>query len=324
MMKQELTDEQLSILCGEALTEKPNQEETQEEWNRFAQRHHIMDVPTSQTGGSMEQHRTNPSRIRTLVIAIGTVAAAMLLGWFLWPSSPSAPAAEDYFCFYKATNAPSQVKETINNGTCRVETPPATIKCVTLADGTQVTLSANSALVYPVTFDGKPSREVELEGEAHFKVTHDAHHPFEVKAGGMSTQVLGTSFVVKAYQAEKPMVSLIEGRVKVTADDTSIELQPGQTGKVGNDGIVVAKTNIAEVTDWMNGDFVMDDTPLATALETIGIWYNKTVVSKQRDRTAKRIHFRFSRSASIEEVVEALNELHIAKLKMEKNRIEVE
>ena len=322
-MKQDFTDEQLSILCGEALTEKPSQEETQAEWNRFAQRHHIENVPTSQVGEPMAQHRKRHFRVRTQAIAIGAVAAVVLLGWFMWPSSPSASATDDYLCFYTATSAPSQVKETVNNSTCKVETPPATTKLITLADGTQVTLSANSTLLYPVTFEGKTSREVELKGEAHFKVAHDAHHPFRVKAGSMSTQVLGTSFVVKAYQAERPMVSLIEGRVKVTAGDTSIDLVPGQTGKAGKDGIVVTKTHAAEVTDWMNGDFVMDDTPLATALETIGAWYNKTIVSKQRERMAKRIHFRFSRRASIEEVVEALNELHIAKLKITKDRVEV-
>ena len=77
-----------------------------------------------------------------------------------------------------------------------------------LADGTQVWLNANSRLIYPTAFKGK-NREVELQGEGYFKVAHDAHHPFIVKAGDMQTCVLGTEFNVNAFDQNHPHVTLV-------------------------------------------------------------------------------------------------------------------
>lgn len=50
----------------------------------------------------------------------------------------------------------------------------------TLSDGTAVTLNAGSRLKYDNRF-GIYEREVQLEGEAYFKVTKDSNRPFTVK-----------------------------------------------------------------------------------------------------------------------------------------------
>ena len=48
---------------------------------------------------------------------------------------------------------------------------------VVLSDGTEVFLNSDSRLAYPTVFKGK-ERVVSLEGEAYFKVTKDAKHPY--------------------------------------------------------------------------------------------------------------------------------------------------
>ncbi|WP_462267192.1 FecR family protein [Mucilaginibacter sp.] len=86
---------------------------------------------------------------------------------------------------------------------------------VTLADGTQVWLNSGSKLKYPETFTGA-KREVNLVGEAFFEVKHDNAHPFIVHSGKLTTQVLGTSFNVKAYSADPVMkVEVVTGKVGV-------------------------------------------------------------------------------------------------------------
>ena len=85
---------------------------------------------------------------------------------------------------------------------------------ITLGDGTQVLLSANSRLIYDKDFTDK-KREVTLVGEARFSVAKDANRPFIVRTEQIQTQVLGTVFDVKVYPQTIPDVTLYEGKVEV-------------------------------------------------------------------------------------------------------------
>ncbi|GEM_PF-798506 len=83
-----------------------------------------------------------------------------------------------------------------------------------LADGSQVTLSAHSSLSYPAAFTG-PRREVCLHGQAFFKVAKNPAQPFLVYTDKLLTTVLGTSFLVTAYDNQESTVAVREGRVAV-------------------------------------------------------------------------------------------------------------
>ena len=223
---------------------------------------------------------------------------------------------------FSEVTSPKQVEQTLKDGYCVVSTPAATTTLVTLSDGTKVMLNANSTLEYPASFDDAEVREVRLKGEAHFEVTKNPHRPFVVKAGEMQTQVLGTIFDVKAYRKDAPKVTLMEGKVKVSNADTEVEMRPGQTATLQSDKIVVSKAS-PSASDWLEGDFDMDQVTLAEAMSDIGAWYNKTVVFQSQSNMDKLIHFRFSRRASLQEIITALNEMGVAKVRMEKGKIMV-
>lgn len=223
---------------------------------------------------------------------------------------------------FSEVTSPKQVEQTLSNGYCVVSTPAATTTLVTLSDGTKVMLNANSTLEYPASFDDAEVREVRLKGEAHFEVTKNPHRPFVVKAGEMQTQVLGTIFDVKAYRKDAPKVTLMQGKVKVSNADTEVEMRPGQTATLQSDKIVVSKAS-PSASDWLEGDFDMDQVTLAEAMSDIGAWYNKTVVFQSQANMGKLIHFRFSRRASLQEIITALNEMGVARIKIEKGKIMV-
>lgn len=85
-----------------------------------------------------------------------------------------------------------------------------------LNDGSVVTLYPNSSLRYPGKFTST-RREVYLSGEAFFKVTRDTHRPFTVYASEIVTNVLGTSFNIRAVDKEKDIVvSVKTGKVSVS------------------------------------------------------------------------------------------------------------
>lgn len=150
---------------------------------------------------------------------------------------------------------------------------------VVLPDGTKVWLNAASRLKYPVAFTGS-DRLVELEGEAYFETTKDAHKPFIVKAGDLKVQVLGTSFDIMAYKDEKHThTTLISGAVKVASEKESKLLQPGQQAvmntNAGNIGVNTVNTD--EVIAWKNGYFSFRDADIAAVMRQLERWYDITV-----------------------------------------------
>ena len=271
--------------------------------------------------GESSSRKVSKARILTWITASVAVAASLFLFIFRSSQEISQPTEFSMELFSEVTS-PKQVEQTLSDGYCVVSTPAATTTLVTLSDGTRVMLNANSTLEYPASFDDAEVREVRLKGEAHFEVTKNPHRPFVVKAGEMQTQVLGTIFDVKAYRKDAPKVTLMQGKVKVSNADTEVEMRPGQTATLQADKIVVSKAS-PSASDWLEGDFDMDQVTLAEAMSDIGAWYNKTVVFQSQANMGKLIHFRFSRRASLQEIITALNEMGVAKVRIEKGKIMV-
>ena len=323
-VSENVSDARLSQIFGEALGDEPSKEETLAAWEAFEKKH----ISSEEEHLSFEKEsivknekKVSKARILTWITASVAVAASLFLFIFRSSQEISQPTEFSMELFSEVTS-PKQVEQTLSDGYCVVSTPAATTTLVTLSDGTRVMLNANSTLEYPASFDDAEVREVRLKGEAHFEVTKNPHRPFVVKAGEMQTQVLGTIFDVKAYRKDAPKVTLMQGKVKVSNADTEVEMRPGQTATLQADKIVVSKAS-PSVSDWLEGDFDMDQVTLAEAMSDIGAWYNKTVVFQSQANMDKLIHFRFSRRASLQEIITALNEMGVAKVRMEKGKIMV-
>jgi ferric-dicitrate binding protein FerR (iron transport regulator) len=84
---------------------------------------------------------------------------------------------------------------------------------LTLADGTEVMLNADSELELPTKF-ASDIREVYLDGEAYFRVSENEAKPFFVHSNGSVVRVLGTAFSVRAYPEDQQVQVVVEeGRV---------------------------------------------------------------------------------------------------------------
>ena len=334
-VSENVSDARLSQIFGEALGDEPSKEETLAAWEAFEKKHisseeeHLQKAEDElsekkiedEIGGESSSRKISKARILAWITASVAVAASLFLFIFRSSQEISQPTEFSMELFSEVTS-PKQVEQTLSDGYCVVSTPAATTTLVTLSDGTKVMLNANSTLEYPASFDDAEVREVRLKGEAHFEVTKNPHRPFVVKAGEMQTQVLGTIFDVKAYRKDAPKVTLMQGKVKVSNADTEVEMRPGQTATLQADKIVVSKAS-PSASDWLEGDFDMDQVTLAEAMSDIGAWYNKTVVFQSQANMGKLIHFRFSRRASLQEIITALNEMGVAKVRMEKGKIMV-
>lgn len=182
---------------------------------------------------------------------------------------------------------------------------------IILPDGTKVWLNAESSLHYPSRFTGN-ERVVELDGEAFFKVSKDAEHPFIVRTHRLTTQVRGTSFNFRAYGNEPNHVTLVEGSVAVglTGQPETHTLTPGHDATLDPQGIIrVQAVNVEPVIAWTEGYFYFEDLPLSHIMTELGRWYNLTIHFQETKSMNYRFNFWANRKASIESTIEQLNQL---------------
>lgn len=152
-------------------------------------------------------------------------------------------------------------------------------KNIRLADGSFITLNANSKLLYSRDPVHTTNIKIHLQGEAFFSVTHREHpgeYPFRVQTADGTVRVLGTEFVVSTRD-DKTQVVLEEGSVEVSLDKEVRDepeqaiLKPGQLAEFDslNDTLVIRKVNTEVYTSWRTRKLIFDRTPLPDVLKRI-------------------------------------------------------
>ncbi len=93
---------------------------------------------------------------------------------------------------------------------------------VALPDGSSILLHPSSRITYPDSFGSK--REVTLWGKAFFEIVKQPDAPFYVYANEMITRVLGTSFLIEAFEDDPHFsVEVKTGVVSVSAAEKVAE-----------------------------------------------------------------------------------------------------
>lgn len=169
----------------------------------------------------------------------------------------------------------------------KLSAPAAKLQQLTLTDGTQVTLNAESELKYPDTFDGR-TREVYLTGEAFFEVTKDAKHPFIVHTDKLDIKVLGTGFDVKAYPNDQlTEATLLHGSIQLSLKsqpESPILLKPAEkfilTHASANTGGIAATKEAYRIVPLS----YLNTTDTKTLVETA--WMNNKLLFKDQTFSA--------------------------------------
>lgn len=153
------------------------------------------------------------------------------------------------------------------------ETQIAQTQTIVLPDDSQAILNAKSELVYnKKTWDEQ--RDLELKGEAFFKVSKGAKFTVHTSAG--MVQVLGTQFNVK--QRENYFeVQCYHGVVAVTYADKTIKLSKGKSFKVVNGGIQVVDDLVTQTPSWLDEESSFEKTPLSLVVSELERQYDLKV-----------------------------------------------
>lgn len=186
---------------------------------------------------------------------------------------------------------------------------------VELSDGTKVWLNAGSKMAFPARFSGS-KREVFLEGEACFDVTHDKSNPFFVNTREVIIRVLGTKFNVSDYEADKEITTvLLEGSVSLRENKginffgEEVILKRHQRALFSKAGLstkVYEEANPEIFTAWTEGWFTFYKEPLGNILKKVERYYNVQVVGTNLFQSDDLISGKLDLKDSIEDVMKVL------------------
>lgn len=163
---------------------------------------------------------------------------------------------------------------------------------ITLTDGTEVNLNADSHLKYPVAFTGN-SRTIYLSGEAHFKVAKNPSKPFIIHTQKTDTRVLGTVFNLKAYPEEsRELLTVEEGKVQFSAKSNpkkQLILMRNQQGIINAEGKLNQESVYAVAySGWKSAKLIFNDLSLAEISVLLNREYNIQIDTKNKSLRKKR------------------------------------
>ncbi|SFW37562.1 FecR family protein [Chitinophaga sancti] len=160
---------------------------------------------------SMDAPQKPVRKLRSWYVAAAAVLIALVATTVMWFTLDKPDHSAYRKLVAKAEKKKVAFIESINKGR-----KPET---VSLPDGSSVILQPGARISYPSCFTGKCHRQVFLSGAAFFEVKKNIE-PFVVYANEMVINVLGTSFMVRAYD-EDTLVS-----VAVKTGKVAIAIQP--------------------------------------------------------------------------------------------------
>ena len=215
-----------------------------------------------------------------LLIIIGVTAL-----FYLWPAAPVT--------YSTVTNPSGQTRQ------------------LQLPDGSKVWLNAATTLRFANTF--KEHRQLQLDGEAYFDVSHDSNHPFTVETGGIRITVLGTRFNISSYgSAHLTTVSLLQGKVKVVnAEKELAVLKPNtqlewekSTGKS-----TIKPIDTTAVVAWKAGRLVFHGQPLNDIVQTLERWYGVHIHILNPSAGNCRYYMNFDSAMPLKDLLPLLSEV---------------
>jgi len=185
-----------------------------------------------------------------------------------------------------------------NNRNNTISTAFNESETIQLPDGSEVILNANSSFKTKKNWKEEAIREVWLEGEAYFNVTHSpakGKRRFVVYTKDIDVEVLGTSFNVNARN-QKTTVVLESGNIQLTTPTINkeiVDVIPGERVILQSKKLDKAVVNTNVYTAWRNKKLVFDNTPFSYLIEVLENNYgfevdvqNQKIKNKQLTGTA--------------------------------------
>ena len=221
----------------------------------------------------------------TLVVAMPVVRQT---NWWAQPMRWAAVfvgallLATSAFFGYRYLNPPDLTQQTAFGKT----------SMLTLPDGSTVTLNGNSRLRYAPQWASHQTREVWLEGEGFFRVTHQRNHErFVVHLPNkLNIEVLGTQFNVMARPSRTRIV-LSSGHIRLAnSTGQQLDMKPGELIETNGQTKQVSRRRVDPAIDasWQTNRLIFDNTSLADIVQRLQDTYGIEAVVNDKSLLAQR------------------------------------
>lgn len=210
--------------------------------------------------------------------------------------------------YQKETAMPEKNEDKISVNV--LEVPYGKQTRVELSDGTVVWINSGSKISYPTRFSAS-KRELTLEGEAFFQVSHNAERPFVVHVRGLDVRVLGTEFNVNSF-GSVVKTALVKGKVNLEAGGHFISLIPGELGSYGRENGVLQKmeADLKSYTAWKDGEIYFNNNSLSEIASRLEREYN--IHFNFQDESLKNLHFTIDMPKTQGDVQKVLNNIRLS------------
>ncbi|GAB1855481.1 hypothetical protein MHTCC0001_03150 [Flavobacteriaceae bacterium MHTCC 0001] len=192
---------------------------------------------------------------------------------------------------------------------------------VTLSDGTKVWINSGSKFVYPISFNSENKREVYLEGEAAFDVSHDKDHPFVVLSDNQEVEVLGTVFNVSSYSDDdNNFVVLKSGSVQVSHKNEdkglfskkkkSITIVPGIKANINlkSRKVSTKSVDVEHYFSWIDGVLILKNNNLNEIMRRLSRVYNVSINIDNKALADQRFSGYLDLKDSVDDVIQTIME----------------
>lgn len=197
-----------------------------------------------------------------------------------------------------------------------------------LSDGSMVWLNSGSKLVYPAVFNGK-TREVYLEGEAIFEVTHNPHKPFKVLSINQEVEVLGTVFNVSSYKDDDLSFTVLKsGSVKINYSDNNIAGIKIKPGTLASYNAISKKANTKEVNindyfSWRDGFLNFKKDNLKFIMTKLSRYYNVQIIIENENLAAQTFSGNLDLKENVNKVIGLIGEASNFEFSSENGKITI-
>jgi transmembrane sensor len=136
---------------------------------------------------------------------------------------------------------------------------------------------------------------VTLQGEAWFKVSHDASRPFAIRVGTTTVEDIGTAFLVRESPTRAVTVRVAEGAVRLTtraaARDSTVTLRAGD-GAVATAGGITVAAGVVSATEGVAlaaGRLAFNDASLVEVQDALHRWYGVRLIIADNALAARHV-----------------------------------
>ncbi len=188
---------------------------------------------------------------------------------------------------------------------------------IQLSDGSTVWLNSGTKLVYPRAF-GKNNREVYLEGEATFDITHDNSRPFNVITDNHKIEVLGTIFNISNYKDENAISTVLKsGSVQIRYKGNSL-FKPKEVLKITPGTLTVYNKKSHEINaekvetekyfSWIEGKLIFKNDNIDVIMKKLSRYYNINIEIQNENVLTQTFSGVLDLKDSVEEVIKIIKE----------------